>query len=209
MTFAGAKNKLRSVRMMVVVLSFSVVLTGCLEPSLLFSGAALPFNFHELDSGKAYRSAQPRGDELESVIDVLGIKTVINLRGPNPEHDWYNEEVSICQAKGVYQADYRMSAASYPTPEVLKGIVGTLKTAEYPILIHCQGGSDRTGAVSAIYRMLITGDAKADALQQLSVKYFHFRCYAPVMDMLAEMYEPTDEWLETYTQEYPQLSSKE
>jgi len=206
MKIMGERKKLQMVRTVAVFLGIISLLPGCYDPVLLFT-AKLPFNFHELDDGKAYRCAQPNGVELASMVDVLGIKTVINLRGSNPDEDWYNEEAAVCQEKSVYQADYRMSAGSLPEPEVLEGIVNTLKTAEYPILIHCQGGSDRTGAVSAIYRMLIAGDEKEIALHQLSAVYFHFRFYAPVMDQLAEMYEPTDEWLDWYAVEYPQLTS--
>lgn len=166
----------------------------------------IPFNFSELEAGKAYRSAQPSGEELANMIDVLGIRTVVNLRGPNPGEDWYDTEASICQEMGVTLVDHRMSAGSLPEPELLEQIVETLLTAEYPILIHCKGGADRSGAVAAIYRMLIMGYDKADALGELSSVFFHFRASTPCMDALAEMYEPTEEWLARYAEEFDQLT---
>jgi protein tyrosine/serine phosphatase len=189
-----------------VVLLLPCLLLGCSDPVFVFSGEDLPYNFYELDPGKAYRSSQPTGPQLKNAIGMLGLKTVINLRGPNPGVDWYDQEVAVCKEMNVPLADFPMSSGSLPEPDLLKGIVNTLKTAEYPILIHCAGGSDRTGAVSAIYKMLIDGADKSVAREQLSPRYFHFQVNAPSMDRLLELYEPTDEWLATYTQEYPQLT---
>lgn len=170
--------------------------------------APLPFNFHVLDPGKAYRTSQPTGDQLASIIDTYGIRTVLNLRGPNPGQPWYDAEAAVCSEKGVKLADYPMSAKSLPPADVLAGVIDTLKTAEYPILIHCEGGADRTGAVSAIYRMLIQGEDRSTALEQLSPQYFHFRAYAPCMDTLAELYQPTPDWLTWYANNRDQIQCK-
>ena len=155
-------------------------------------------NFHIVAPGQAYRSAQPDAAGLENVISQLGIQTVVNLRGHNPGKYWYDAELQVCQAMGVTLADHPMSAHSLPSGELLAAIIDTLQGAEYPILIHCAGGADRSGAIAAIYRMLILGHEKSDALSELSPFYLHFRDYAPCMDKLAELYEPTDEWLTEY-----------
>lgn len=159
---------------------------------------ALPYNFDVLDDGRVYRTSQPTADRLETIIDLYGIRTVLNLRGENPGSSWYDAEKAVCEARGVTLASYPMSAKSLPPADVLAGVIEALKTAEYPILIHCNGGADRTGAVSAIYRMLILGEDRKAALTELSPAHFHFRAYAPCMDTLAELYEPTPEWLEWY-----------
>lgn len=182
------------------------LLGGCSAPAFLFSGADLPYNFYEVDAGKVYRCAQPTGPELGNAIDLLGIKTVLNLRGAHPGDEWYDQEAEVCRSKGVVLVDYAMSSGSLPTPELLAGIVHTLDTAAYPLLIHCAGGADRTGLVSAIYRMRIAGDEKDQALEQLSLRYFHFEWSAPCMDVLGEMYEPTDEWLAAYAETYGQVT---
>jgi len=154
--------------------------------------------FHVLEEEKAYRSAQPAAHELEAAIELLGIRTVVNLRGTNLDEPWYQAEAAVCEAAGVALVDHAMSARSLPSAELLEEITDTLLTARYPILIHCQGGADRTGAISAIYRMLIMGDDKADALAELSPAYFHFRAFTPCMDTLIELYEPGPEWLAQY-----------
>jgi len=186
-------------------LLFLVPLTGCSDPVFWFSGMDLPFSFHEEEAGKAYRSAQPTDVELENAINLLGLRTVINLRGTHPEETWYADETAVCEQTGVQLADFRMSAGHLPEPDMLEGIVDTLKTAEYPILIHCQSGADRTSAVAAVYRRLIAGDDKEAARAQLSYRFLHLEPRYPCMDYLIDIYEPTDEWLATYAQEYDQL----
>ena len=119
------------------ILLVSLTITGCTDPIFFFNSGDLPFNFHELDAGKAYRSSQPTAEELKNVIDLLGIKTVINLRGPNPDEPWYNDELRVCREMDVTLVDHRMSAGSLPKPELLREITNTLQTDEYTILINC------------------------------------------------------------------------
>jgi len=166
----------------------------------------LPFNFHELDKDRAYRSGQAMPCQLANAIDGYGIRTVVNLRGANPGKPWYDAEVEVCAAKGVTLVDHPMSANSLPSGELLAAVTDTLLTAEYPILIHCRAGADRTGAISAIYRMLILGHEKSDALAELTPLYFHFREFTPCMDTLAELYEPGDAWLAEYAATVDQIA---
>lgn len=163
-------------------------------------------NFHVIEPGQAYRSAQPDAAGLENVISQLGIKTVVNLRGTNTGKPWYDAEAQVCEAMGITLANHAMSAKSLPSGELLADIIDTLQTAEHPILIHCAGGSDRSGAISAIYRILILGHDKHDALLELSPFYLHFRNYAPCMDTLAELYEPTPEWLAEYAETVDEIT---
>ena len=180
-------------------------LCSCIDSPLWFWDEPL-FNFHTIDPGRAYRSAQPDGAGLQSVIERYGIKTVLNLRGDHPGEDWYDTEAQVCAANGVALISYAMSAGSLPSGAMLAGIINTLETAEYPILIHCSGGADRTGAISAIYRELIRGDSKADALNELSPVYLHFREKYPCMDTLAEIYQPGEAWMEQYTATVDQIT---
>lgn len=165
----------------------------------------VPFNFHVVEAGQVYRSAQPTAEALANVIGQLGIRTILNLRGPNPQDDWYLAEQAVAEANGVTLIDVRMSANSLPSGEVVAQIVDALENADYPMLIHCKGGADRSGAVSAIYRMHILGHDRADALTELSPLKLHFRWDTPCMDLLAEIYEPTPEWLEEYSATYMDL----
>jgi protein tyrosine/serine phosphatase len=167
---------------------------GCTNGIPTLPGA-LPFNFHVIEDGQSYRSAQPTAEGLQAAIEQLGIATVVNLRGENPDDAWWRQERAVCDEMGVTLLNIRMSAQELPSPEVLLSLYDAFINAEYPILIHCQAGADRTGAAAAIWRMVVLGDSRAEASAELSPMYFHFEEYTPAMDLLVEVFEPDRDWI--------------
>lgn len=165
----------------------------------------LPDNFHAIADGRAYRSNQPTPDELRTIIEKYGVRTVINLRGPNPDETWYRQEAEVCRQAGIEMVDHPMSSRHLPEPELLEQVVDSLETSAEPMLIHCEGGADRSGAVAAIYRMRILGEDRDAAQAELSPEYLHFREFKPCMDRLIEIYEPEPEWLDAYTEIFADL----
>jgi DNA-binding response OmpR family regulator/protein tyrosine phosphatase (PTP) superfamily phosphohydrolase (DUF442 family) len=130
-------------------------------------------NFHAVIPGELYRSAQLSPTQIETYVHENGIRSIVNLRGANAKHDWYNQEVETAQRLGIEHIDFKMSARKIMTPDRADQLVAILRSAPKPILIHCQGGADRTGLVAVIYSQEIAGmDAKA-AAQQLSIAYGH------------------------------------
>jgi hypothetical protein len=86
-----------------------------------------------------------------------------------------------------------------PTGEVRR-LVEIFDHSEYPILIHCQQGADRTGLASAAYLMLHTDADYATARRQCSPRYGHLPVYtATAMDDFFEQYE---EWLRSQSAEH-------
>jgi len=163
-------------------------------------------NFHVIEEGRAYRSPQLSGEALAWVIDRYGIRSVVNLRGTNPDQKWYREEAAVCREKGVVLIDHPFNSQQLPAPELLAGLLETLRSAERPMLIHCQGGADRTGAAAALYRMIVLNQSRQQAMAELSADYWHSRAKAPCMDRLIELFEPTEAWLEQYAATYQQIS---
>ncbi|HOA73365.1 MAG TPA: tyrosine-protein phosphatase [Phycisphaerae bacterium] len=172
------------------------------------AGAPILFNFHTIEENQAYRSSQLSGEALSWVIDHYGIKTVVNLRGPNPGKPWYDAEAEVCAEKNVVLVDLPMSARSLPEPELLESILQALRDSPRPLLIHCESGSDRSGAVSGLYRLDILGQDRETAMRELSPVYWHFRSEKPCMDTLVESYEPTPEWMDWYRAEYLNLECR-
>ena len=144
-------------------------------------------NVREVSPGKVYRTATLTGfnytgvtaaltgNTMENVLKDKKIKTVINLRGGSDKDDWYRDEIKACDQLSVKHIDYGMSARKLPPPEIIEGLIQNFDHAEYPILIHCQAGADRTGLASTLYSYLYKGQPLDQAQQeQLTWKYGHF-----------------------------------
>ncbi len=153
-------------------------------------------NFRIIEEGRAYRSAQLDSESLALIFATYEIRTVVNLRGESPGEAWYRNERAAAAAAGVTLVDIDMSARKLPPRDQLLRLYDTFKTAEYPILIHCSGGSDRTGAAAAIWRMVMLGESRATAARELSPRYGHFRAAHPEMDELVGVFRPDREWIE-------------
>lgn len=144
---------------------------------LLSTGAYLGIlqltgNFHEVLPGQLYRSAQPTASALTDYIKRYGIKTVLNLRGSS-QREWYKDEVAATDRLGVQHIDFRMSAMRQLSPEESEKLIALLHDAPKPILIHCQGGADRTGLASVIYLQQVANIDEETAEWQLSLLYGH------------------------------------
>ncbi len=131
-------------------------------------------NIHTVIPGRLYRSAELSRDGFEQVIVRFHIRTVINLRGADPGQPWYENELAAAYAVGAHHIDIRMSATHMPSPAKLHEIETVLADAEPPILVHCQGGADRSGLVAALYEFWIAHRPPSEAGAQLSFRYGHF-----------------------------------
>ena len=115
-------------------------------------------NLHRI-SPTLYRSEQPTALGMQN-LEKLGIRTVINLRAFNDD----DEEV-----EGTSLRTERVKILTWRIDDkhVIEVMRMLRKTENAPFLIHCQHGADRTGLMSAMYRMLEQGWTADDALKEL------------------------------------------
>jgi protein tyrosine phosphatase (PTP) superfamily phosphohydrolase (DUF442 family) len=151
-------------------------------------------NVHVLIPGRVYRSAQQNGPDLESFIRRHGIRTVINLRGYSAPLPFYLDEARAAHRLNISLEDVSMSAGRFPSTHELHYLLNVLDRCEYPILIHCKQGADRTGLISAFILLLQTDTDLAQARRQLSPLYGHIPLGRPAnLDRYLGLYEG---WLE-------------
>lgn len=131
-------------------------------------------NVHTVEPGAVLRTAQLDPAHTGALVAEHGIKTVINLRGARPGNAWYDEEVKAAGAAGATHISFRLSARREPDEATLSALIDALRTAPRPILIHCEGGADRTGLASALYELMVMGRTPEEASGQLSFRYGHF-----------------------------------
>jgi protein tyrosine phosphatase (PTP) superfamily phosphohydrolase (DUF442 family) len=131
-------------------------------------------NCHTVLPGRVYRCAQLSGAALERTIHTLGIRSVVNLRGCCAAFPWYLAECRATHRADVAQEDICLSASRLPSVHEVRRLVEVFDRAEYPLLVHCRRGADRTGLACAVVLLLHTDASFAQARRQLGVRYGHF-----------------------------------
>jgi len=134
------------------------------------------YNFHWIVPGEAARSAQAWGGFLGPFLKRHGIRTLINLRGPNPNYGWWRSEKRVTEALGIAHVDITMDSRHLPQRAMLAELFEAFDKAPKPLLIKCSGGQDRTSLAAALYLLHRDGwRAMAQAEAQFARwPYLHF-----------------------------------
>ena len=130
-------------------------------------------NKHTVIPGRVYRTAQLEPDELQEFIAEKGIRTMVNLRGVCSNMPWYIDECCVTHAADVNQEDITFSAKRYPAPDEVRRLIEVFDHTEYPLVLHCQRGADRTGLAATVAILLLTDATLAQARRQLWPRYGH------------------------------------
>lgn len=147
-------------------------------------------NAHAVLAGRVYRTAQLSGPALASHLRDKQIRTVINLRGHCPDLEWYRNEAEAIVAAGASQEDITLSANRLPAPVELRRLIEVLDRSQYPVLLHCKQGADRTGLASAVVLLLYTDASLRRARMELWPHRGHFPVARTVaMDDFFDRYE--------------------
>ena len=113
-------------------------------------------NFYKLTEG-VYRSKQP-DDEAMAALENMGIRSILNLRE-------YHTDDDEARGTGLKLYNVPVNAGRIDDEFVLRSL-RIIASAEKPILIHCWHGSDRTGVVAAMYRMVFQGWSREAAIDE-------------------------------------------
>lgn len=136
-------------------------------------------NLHKI-SDNVYRSAQPSAEGMQN-LEKMGIKTIINLREFHDDKD---------EAKGssIRRIDIPMLAWNIKDENVVEALRQLGNKGEGPYLIHCMHGADRTGVVSAMYRIVYDNWDKEKAIDEMRNGGFGFHeVWANIVDYLKKV----------------------
>ncbi|NDW08889.1 dual specificity protein phosphatase family protein [Dysgonomonas sp. 520] len=114
-------------------------------------------NMYKVDKG-VYRSAQPSEKNFLELKN-FGIKEVLNLRSYHSDRD-ENEKAKLILHR------VKMDAHDIDTDEVIAAL-RIIKNRKGSILIHCKHGSDRTGLIVAMYRIVFQNWSKKKAIDEM------------------------------------------
>ncbi|SDB56009.1 Tyrosine phosphatase family protein [Pseudomonas sp. NFACC23-1] len=117
------------------------------------------YNLYQM-SPTLYRSSLPDGGAVP-LLTKLRIGTVITFL-PESDKRWLS-------TPGIEQVQLPYRTNHVDDSDILRAL-RAVKAAEAkgPVLMHCKHGSDRTGLVAAMYRVVVQGWSKEDALNEMT-----------------------------------------
>lgn len=116
-----------------------------------------------------WRSGRPTEQILQDLY-AKGVRIIINL-----EDNEQQAPIEAAWAKKIGFTYYAFPLNSYmqPDDQTIDQILGILKAAQAPLLVHCYHGEDRTGLVIGLERVLIEGWAAQKAYDEMISMGFH------------------------------------
>jgi protein tyrosine phosphatase (PTP) superfamily phosphohydrolase (DUF442 family) len=111
------------------------------------------------------RSGQPDAEGFRWLKE-RGVRTVVNLRGFHSDRD-------EMKGSGLRYAHIRFHTWHAEDEDIVKFLKVLKDPLNRPVHVHCLHGSDRTGTVVAVYRMIEQGWRFEDAAAELPRFGFH------------------------------------
>jgi protein-tyrosine phosphatase len=165
-----------------------LILTACAtptQPSAVIArkspNPAPVFNFQIVSAGGSagadavYRSGQPKKEDWD-YLEKIGVKTVVklNLFSSDTEE---SEELSLAKKHNIKVIPIYMAPEDYPhnlnpwaSPDekaLMQAVEALENKNNWPVLVHCSHGKDRTGLVVAIYSVRNKNYCKDAAYKQM------------------------------------------
>lgn len=144
----------------------ALVLAGCDSSERLR-------NFGTVEQGVLYRSGRLEAPALRRAIEEYDLATVVDLGGWDFDREQWQANQEVADELGVTRYAIHMSGDGRANPN---GYLAALRImadpANQPVLVHCAGGSERTGAAVVLYRHLVQGELIQPAYEE-SFAYGH------------------------------------
>jgi len=154
-------------------LALSLVLAAILVLSgwEIFKYRMAPKRFGVVEAGKIYRSGRIAPRLMKKTLQKYAISTVIDLTEPAPgDASWRAEQKAVTNLGLTYfnfplRGDGTGNITNYARA---LAAIEQAKKENKPVLVHCAAGTQRTGGVTAAYRLLIEKHPPATAYAELT-----------------------------------------
>ena len=114
-------------------------------------------NMYKIDAD-VYRAEQLTNVGFKE-LEKFGIKEVLNLR-------YWHQDDKKAKSTSLQLRRVRMSAHYINDYDMIQALK-IIKDRKGPIVFHCRHGSDRTGAICAMYRIVFQNVSKEDAVDEM------------------------------------------
>lgn len=158
-------------RFLLPVACWFTVLSGCVQADTQASTVTVTrlaqwarpvdvrMNLYQIDA-LLLRSQQPKHKNL-ALLNELGIRTVISFR------QWHTDEALLSDSS-IAHVNIPIYSGNIRDTEVIAALNAIMHARQNgPVLIHCWHGADRTGLISAMYRIIYQGWSKEAAIQEM------------------------------------------
>lgn len=143
------------------LVAMAVVFAGDIAPRDDIAGLK---NFAKV-TDNIYRGAQPTAQGFKE-LKKMGVKTIVNLRV-------FHSDISLLKGLGFNYYHLSFKTWHPEDEDVAQFLKVATNPSYYPLFVHCQHGSDRTGMMIAIYRIYAQGWTATEAMQELPVFGYH------------------------------------
>src|SRR5690349_15421465 len=107
-------------------------------------------NLHRVEDN-FFRSAQPDANGFKALVSAYGVRTAISLRA-------FTSDEPLARGLDLKLVRIRINTWNIHRADVVAALHNLRRASrDAPVLLHCQHGADRTGMVSALYRILYHG----------------------------------------------------
>lgn len=122
-------------------------------------------NFFKV-SEALYRGAQPTAEGMQQLPE-LEIKTVVNLRAGHSDR-------KVLAGTKLEYVEIPMLTWLPKEADVVRFLQTVADGKRGPVFVHCQHGADRTGMMVALYRVVVQGWSKDEALKEMTTGGFGY-----------------------------------
>jgi protein tyrosine phosphatase (PTP) superfamily phosphohydrolase (DUF442 family) len=115
-------------------------------------------NLHKINDN-LYRGALPTDDGVQE-LKKLGVKTILNLREEASDRN-------ILEKSKLDSVYIPMNALCISEKDVVQFLKVVADPNRQPVFFHCHAGADRTGAMCAVYRVVVEDWTKEQAIDEM------------------------------------------
>ncbi len=124
-------------------------------------------NLHQVERN-VFRSAQPDATGFKGLSTTHGVRTVVSLRA-------FNSDEPLARGLDLKLKRVRINTWNIEREDVVAALQDLRRASrDAPVLLHCQHGADRTGMISALYRILYQGWSKDAVLDEMQNGMFGY-----------------------------------
>ena len=122
-------------------------------------------NLYRVEDG-FFRGAQPTAAGFQDLEKNLGVRCVLDLAGGPGD-------ILLVPEGSIKLFHVPMSAWGLHDDLVVQALRIMVDPANRPLMVHCRHGADRTGALVALYRIVVQGWSKEKAVLEMNQGGYH------------------------------------